>query len=222
VCSRVSKYLGFLFIPADTLPSTRLAVILREGYADIATLQARPHEIWALFFGSSLEDRPIYTPSECFETFPFPHADGKLGGLTQAGQAYYEARAEVMERNNEGLTKTYNRFHDPDEASPEILYLRSLHDAMDRAVLHAYSWTDLHPTCEFLLDYEHEDDEEDDSGRTRQRKKPWRYRWPDELRDEVLARLLALNGQQGDHERLSGGTNRGTCSVARPRPFETG
>ncbi len=98
-----------------------------------------------------------------------------------------------MVRNDEGLTKTYNRFHDPDETSPDILRLRALHDAMDRAVLDAYGWTDLRPTCEFLLDYEDEDDEGDDAGRARQRKKPWRYRWPDDVRDEVLARLLALN-----------------------------
>ena len=32
-----------------------------------------------------------------------------------------------MVRNNEGLTKTYNRFHDPDERNPEILKLRELH-----------------------------------------------------------------------------------------------
>ena len=65
-----------------------------------------------------------------------------------------------MVRNNEGLTKTYNRFHDPNERSPEILKLRELHDAMDRAVLDAYGWTDLVPTCEFLLDYEEDEDDE--------------------------------------------------------------
>ena len=69
-----------------------------------------------------------------------------------------------MVRNNEGLTKTYNRFHDPDERSPDILKLRELHAAMDRAVLDAYGWTDLQPTCEFLLDYE-EDEDEDESAR---------------------------------------------------------
>lgn len=51
---------------------------------------------------------------------------------------------------------------------------------MDRAVLDAYGWTDIQPTCEFLLDYE---DDEDESSR---RRKPWRYRWPDDVRDEVL------------------------------------
>jgi hypothetical protein len=107
-----------------------------------------------------------------------------------------------MVRNNEGLTKTYNRFHDPNETSPDILNLRELHAAMDGAVLDAYGWTDLKPTCEFLLDYE-EDDEEDDGG-TSKRKKPWRYRWPDEFRDEVLARLLELNKKRAEEEALSG------------------
>ena len=48
-----------------------------------------------------------------------------------------------MVRNDEGLTKTYNRFHDPDENDPDILKLRELHAAMDRAVLAAYGWTDI-------------------------------------------------------------------------------
>ena len=106
-----------------------------------------------------------------------------------------------MIANNEGLTKTYNRFHDPNERSPEIQKLRELHDAMDRAVLDAYGWTDLVPTCEFLLDYE---EDEDDEGASSRRKKPWRYRWPDDIRDEVLARLLELNKQRAEQERLAG------------------
>jgi len=72
---------------------------------------------------------------------------------------------------------------------------------MDRAVLDAYGWTDLVSTCEFLLDYE--EDEEDEAGSS-PHKKPWRYRWPDDFRDEVLARLLALNKERAEQERLTG------------------
>jgi len=122
--------------------------------------------------------------------------------LEAAGKEYYEFRAALMVRNNEGLTKTYNRFHNPDERDPELIRLRALHAAMDRAVLDAYGWTDLHPTHEFLLDYE-DDDDETESG-TRQRKKPWRYRWPDDFRDEVLARLLDLNKKYAEEEQLTG------------------
>lgn len=102
-----------------------------------------------------------------------------------------------MIANDEGLTVTYNRFHDPDESSEGIVQLRALHVAMDRAVLDAYGWFDLQPTCEFLLEYEAAEGE-DDGGR---KKKPWRYRWPDAMRDEVLARLLALNGERAAEER---------------------
>ena len=150
-----------------------------------------------------MKDDLRYTPSDCFETFPFPENFETNPTLEAAGKAYYEFRAALMVQNNEGLTKTYNRFHDPDERSPDILKLRELHAAMDRAVLDAYGWTDLKPTCEFLLDYE-EDEDEDESGDGRRRKKPWRYRWPDDFRDEVLARLLELNRQRAEEERLSG------------------
>ena len=107
-----------------------------------------------------------------------------------------------MSRHDEGLTKTYNRFHDPDETDPEIAKLRDLHAAMDRAVLDAYGWTDIPTDCEFLLDYEID---EEDWGT---RKKPYRYRWPDEVRDEVLARLLELNAERSETEQRSGGTTR--------------
>jgi hypothetical protein len=110
-----------------------------------------------------------------------------------------------MIKNNEGLTKTYNRFHDPDERSPEVLELRELRASMDRAVLDSYSWTDLTPTCEVLLDDEDELATNKSQPATRcRRKKPWRYRWPDEFRDEVLARLLELNRLRAGQERLSG------------------
>ena len=106
-----------------------------------------------------------------------------------------------MVRNNEGLTKTYNRFHDPDERDPDILKLRELHAAMDRAVLDAYGWNDIPTDCEFLLDYEIDEEEWGD------KKKPYRYRWPDEVRDEVLARLLELNAERA--------TRRGACRRRR-------
>ncbi len=69
---------------------------------------------------------------------------------------------------------------------------------MDRAVLDAYGWSDITTDCEFLLDYEIDEEEWGD------KKKPWRYRWPDEVRDEVLARLLELNAERAKEEARSG------------------
>ena len=104
-------------------------------------MQCRAHEVWTRFFSSTLKDDLQYTPSDCFETFPFPENFETHPQLEAAGKEYYEFRAALMVRNNEGLTKTYNRFHDPNERSPDIQKLRDLHAAMDRAVLDAYGWT---------------------------------------------------------------------------------
>ena len=122
-------------------------------------LQSRLHEVWARFFGSSLKDDLSYTPIRLLRDLPLPRGLGDDPALEAAGKAYYEFRAALMVRNNEGLTKTYNRFHDPDERDPDILKLRELHAAMDRAVLDAYGWSDIPTDCEFLLDYEIDEEE---------------------------------------------------------------
>ena len=59
-----------------------------------------------------------------------------------------------MVENGEGMTKTYNRFHDIYETDQHIVALRDLHAAMDRAGLEAYGWTDIPTDCDFFLDYE--------------------------------------------------------------------
>ena len=203
VCARHQPHWCVAGMPVGAVFSDALVVFSIGSPASFAAMQGRTHELWARFFGSSIKDDPRYTPSDCFETFPFPAGWERSPSLEATGRAYYDFRAALMVRNSEGLTKTYNRFHDPDERDPDILRLRDLHAAMDRVVLDAYGWTDLHPTCDFILDYEEEDDEDDD-GRPRKRKKPYRYRWPDDLRDEVLARLLALNKQRAQQEALAG------------------
>jgi hypothetical protein len=156
-----------------------------------------------------MKDDLRYSHSDCFETFPLPQEHESSKALEKAGREYYDFRAELMIKQNEGLTKTYNRFNNRYEISPEVVRLRDLHGEMDRTVLDAYGWADIDPKCEFLLDYEQEDEE--DGGR----KKPWRYRWPDEIRDEVLARLLALNAQRAEEQRLAGAASDGKHSKTR-------
>jgi hypothetical protein len=203
-----ATHLAFSFLPSTTLiASPHLAFLLSEN-SDFSVLQSRCHETWTRFFASTMKDDLRYALSDCFETFPFPPSCQRSSELEVAGKVYYEFRAALMVRHNEGLTKTYNRFHDPEERDPDILKLRELHAAMDRAVLDAYGWTDIPTDCEFILDYE-EDEEE---GAKSRKKKPWRYRWPDEVRDEVLARLLELNAQRAEEEELAGLTKKGKSS----------
>jgi hypothetical protein len=213
--SQVSKHRAFVFLPTVFVFDQRLIIIGMSSWPAFSMLQCRSQELWARFFGSSLEDRPTYTPSDCFETFPFPDSWDRNTSLAETGRAYYDFRAALMAKNNEGLTVTYNRFHDPDECDAEILKLRDLHDVMDLSVLDAYGWTDLRPTCNFYLDYEEEDTEDD--AKLKKGKKPWRYRWPDEIRDEVLARLLALNRQRAQEEALTS-----SCEGGGARPAQIG
>ncbi len=201
VTLRVSEHLAFSLLPARQVFANTLYLFPFSSESAFCILQCRVHGVWTRFFSSTLEERLTYHPSDCFETFPFPDCFETHPQLEAAGKAYYEFRAALMVQNDEGLTKTYNRFHDPNERSADLLRLRELHAAMDRSVLDAYSWTDLKTTCEFLLDYEEEEDEEETS--CRQRKKPWRYRWPDDFRDEVLARLLELNKLRDVQQQLA-------------------
>ena len=222
IACAATTHVAFAFLQTSMVYANSLAVITTEKYFDFAILSSRFHESWARYFGSSLGDGLRYTPSDCFQTFPFPQETEELETI---GKEYYEYRAELMVRNNQGLTDTYNRFHDPYEIDKEIVKLRELHGQMDRAVLRAYGWSDIDSTCGYGLDYL-ETDKEDlpeevqeriDSGDLyfadaydarefniilgeTKRKLPWRYRWPQAVHDEVLARLIALNQTRYEEE----------------------
>ena len=196
--AQASAHHAIAFVATDQVFAQGLAVLAVDADAAFCAVQSRPHEIWARFFGSSMKDDLRYTPSDCFETFPFPTGWTADPSLEAVGQTYYDFRAQLMIDHDEGLTKSYNRFHNPNETDPSILRLRELHTEMDRAVLHAYGWDDVQTDCEFLLDYEID---EADWGT---KKKPYRYRWPDAVRDDVLARLIALNGERAAEEERSG------------------
>jgi hypothetical protein len=164
-----------------------------------------------------MKDDLRYTPTDCLSTFAFPKSPPNLEA---AGKEYLVFRDRLRKNSGDGLTTTYNRFHDPHERSEGILELRRLHGEMDVAVLRAYGWDDLADQasqpdfCQFLLDYEEdEDDTTSDSSGTRQRKKPWRYRWPDDFRDGVLARLLELNEKRYQEEQL---VVKGKSTEAKP------
>jgi hypothetical protein len=191
VTARVSTHASFAFVPTRAVFSDQLVVFAFDSNAAFAVLSSRVHELWARFFCSSLGDALRYTPTAAFETFPFPEHWETNAALDVAGVAYNTFRAALMLESGEGLTATYNRFHDPDERDPRVAELRALHDAVDRAVLDAFGFSDVAAVPEFLAVVE----ETEDDTAPRKRRITWRYRWKDDVRDEVLARLLALNAQ---------------------------
>ena len=136
-----------------------------------------------------------YTIASCITTFPFPLSHFYTAEMESTGQVYYEFRTQLMLDRNEGLTKTYNRFHARSESAPDIVRLRALHLEMDEAVLRAYGWDDLADRAapEFI-------EQDGDEGKTPKT----RLDWPSEFKDEVLARLLTLNAERAAAERAAG------------------
>lgn len=191
VLPRVSQHLVLTFLSSHIVFSDQVYVFALTSYADFGVLQSRVHEIWARFFGSTFGDGLRYTNTDCFETFPLPLDPDALPSIEAAGRSYFEYRSSLMVRYNEGMTKIYNRFHDPNERSPDIAHFRNLHEAMDRATLDAYGWFDISTHCEFFLDYSFDEIE------SRSQKRHYRFRWPEDIRDEVLGRLLELNARRG-------------------------
>jgi hypothetical protein len=186
---------GFALLKSGSVYANTIAVLAYAEFPSFAIVQCRIHELWARFFSSSMKDDLRYAPSDCFRTFPFPVNFETDVTLEAAGEAYHAFRAELMIARNEGLTKTYNRFHARGENGADIGRLRSLHHEMDVAVLRAYGWNDLAARAapEFI-------EQEADEGKTPKT----RFDWPAEFKDEVLARLLALNATRVAQERAAG------------------
>jgi hypothetical protein len=72
VTPMVSKHRVFTWLPADALASNLLVVITTQSDYDFGVLHSRLHEVWTLRLGTSLVDRPRYSPTSTFTTFPFP------------------------------------------------------------------------------------------------------------------------------------------------------
>jgi len=195
--SRVTPHLAFARLPVGMVYADSTVVLVRATDGLFCVVQSRVHEAWARFFSSSMKDDLRYTPSDCFRTFPFPPNSDGASGLEVAGESYRSFRASLMIDRSEGLTKTYNRFHTRGENGVDIGRLRALHSTMDTVVLRAYGWDDLADgaAAEFI-------EQDADEGKTAKT----RLDWPDEFRDEVLARLLALNAERATSECAAGVT----------------
>lgn len=186
VNSEVSKHLAFAWLPTGIVYAHTLTVIAVETDTSFAILQSRVHEPWARLLSSSLEDRLRYTASDCFDTFPFPTPNPfeRIPTVEAAGKAFYATRARFMLDTDQGLTKAYNALKDPENTDAAVVELRQLTEAMDRAVLDAYGWTDLPvpPYCPRT-------DAERDAVQA--------------FEDEVIDRLYVLNAERAaEEERL--------------------
>ncbi len=163
VTVETSKHRMFGFVESATVPDSTLVTMALDDGNSLGVLSSQVHVEWALAAGGTLEDRPRYNKTTCFEPFPFPHEDT---GLTPALAERIRQLAEQLDAHRKArqaaheavtLTGLYNvldklrrgvALNAKDKLMHEqglVSVLQSLHDELDAAVLAAYGWSDLGP-----------------------------------------------------------------------------
>lgn len=158
--TETAKHRMFSFIDGAVLPDHMVISIASDDAFHLGVLSSRLHVAWALAKGGTLEDRPRYNKSVCFDPFPFP--DLPEGPLKQRirdlGERLDSHRKRQQDQHPDlTLTGLYNvleklRAGDSLNAKEKTIHdqglvtlLRQIHDELDAAVLEAYGWADLHP-----------------------------------------------------------------------------
>jgi type II restriction/modification system DNA methylase subunit YeeA len=195
--SRVSKYRLFSWLDTSASLDDGAIGIIRDDDTTFGILHSRFHELWALRMGTSLEDRPRYTPSTTFETFPFPEgltpnipavdyaADPRAQKIAAAAARLNELREnwlnppDLVNRVTEVVPGYPDRILPKDDAAAAILKKRTL--------------TNLYNARPAWLDHAHKALDEAVAEA---------YGWGDDWRagklteDEILARLFRLNQER--------------------------
>jgi type II restriction/modification system DNA methylase subunit YeeA len=185
----VAKHRLFCWLDARVCPDHQLIVTARDDDTTFGILHSRFHEAWALRLGTSLEDRPRYTPVSTFETFPFP--EGMTPNIPVAQYANDPRAltiATVAKRLNE-LREVWLNPPDQVDRVPEVVAGfpdRLLPKSPDAAaILKKRTLTNLYNERPAWLDNAHRDLDAAVAAA---------YGWPAEIAEEdALARLLALN-----------------------------
>jgi type II restriction/modification system DNA methylase subunit YeeA len=132
---QVARHRVFAWLPVEVLPDHKLIVFARDDDYFFGVLHSRVHELWSLRTCSwqGAGNDPVYTPTTCFETFPFPEPDeAQREAIAKAAKALHETRQSALDANPKlTLTALYNQ---------RPTWLANLHADLDAAVLAAYGW----------------------------------------------------------------------------------
>jgi hypothetical protein len=198
VIARVSPVPEPAFVSTNQVFNDKTVVFASDDYFLFGVLSATFHASWVRKWSSTLGGSTVnYAPTDCFETFPQPPYRTEVEEL---GKALDDHRRPLMIANNEGLTKTYNRVHKPDEQSAGIVQLRERQRELDLAVRDAYGWDDL--------DLDHGFHETSQGVR---------YTVGSSARTEILDLLLELNHQRYAEEVAAGLHDKGKAKKVGKR-----
>ena len=185
----VAKHRMFVFSPSAVIPENLVIVIARDDDVTFGVLHSRFHELWSLRMGTSLEDRPRYTPTTCFETFPFPEGlTPDIPAANYAGDPRAIAIADAAKRLNE-LREAWLNPSDLVKRVPEVVpgFPDRILPVDDNAaaILKKRTLTNLYNERPAWLANAHSDLDAAVAAA---------YGWPADIsEDDALARLFALN-----------------------------
>ena len=129
--SMVSRHRMFAWIDGKVLPDATIIVFARDDDYFFGVLQSGIHTLWASAMGTQLREAQSgmrYTPTTCFETFPFPHP-------TDAQRDAIAVAAAELNRLRDNDTRTLTNLYN---ARPT--WLDNAHRTLDAAVAAAYGW----------------------------------------------------------------------------------
>lgn len=189
----MAKHRLFVWISGQTLPDQALLVVARSDDTAFGVLHSRFHELWALgtctWLGKGND--PRYTPTTCFETFPFPAGlIPNIPASVYADDPHAQAIADAARTLNE-LRENWLNPPEWIERVPEVVpgYPdRIIPKPEHAAELKKRTLTNLYNQRPAWLANAHRALDEAVAAA---------YGWPVDLDDdEVLRRLLALNRQR--------------------------
>ena len=216
----VTKYFNPSFLKNNSIFSNKNAVFASSSFGDYAFWNSSIVQEWVWkYSGRRGESTLDFTPNRAVGSLPILN-NRAFGFLDEAGKAYHQLRLDIMRNDQIGLTKLYNRFHDPEDNDKRVAEMRTLHQKIDEMVSSAYGWNGLKLEHDFYeVDYLPENDRV-------------RFTFSEKARNEVLDRLTILNKQRFDEEQkesgvvsvLAGkkykksGDDRALDKVAEPKP----
>ena len=188
--AQVSKHRLFVWSDVRICPDQQLIIVARDDDTTFGILHSRFHEIWSLRLGSRHTDRPRYTPTTTFETFPFPPG---LAPDVPATEYASDPRAMAVALEAQRLVELRDRWLNPpewvewvDEPVPGYPKRPIPHDEEAAKALKKRTLTNLYNARPQWLADAHEALDAAVAAA---------YGWPADISDdEVLRELLALNG----------------------------
>lgn len=203
VTPTVARHRSFGWVQRPTLPDHQLIVFARDDDYFFGVVHSRVHEAWALHQGTQLEDRPRYTPSSTFETFPFPWPldlpDAKLTPAQRVARDAIASAACALERRRSAWLNPPDLVRYEPDVSPTLPPRRLPRSDAAAKQLAKRTITQLYNQRPDWLKNLHADLD---------RAVLAAYGWPEGIADDdLLAGLLRLN-----HERAAAQDRQGRQS----------